>query len=1421
MLRKLFRLVGILLGLALLAFVCWVLALYLNWPLWSVPGLFVLALGLGWAVLALRRQWLRWRSLRQLAAGPRGADESTLKAFDAIWREGLKRLRHSRLKRFGNLGGPLYALPWLLMLGAPGSGKSTLLTRTRLASTLRRVRQDEVVQPTELFDWWYFDHSVVLDPAGRLFEHGGAGQGGAGEARSLWARLLYWLGRTRRREPLNGIVLTLSVPALLNTSAQQLADQGREARSRIDTLTRVYDVRVPVYLVLTHADAIEGLTEWGHQLPEALRSQPFGALVSETSDAAQFLTAAFAQIGQRLADIRLAQGMRENQSVELLLPERVQALMTPLRAWLEPAFDHNPYGETPLLQGVFLTAQVQEAERAPLGWFSRELFDTLLPARRSSWLPTGRFGVWRRFFRHAAVLGWLLACFGFGSVMTLSFVRDRTTLQHLIEHPAQKLPKAGDFATRMDVLLRHVQTLRWVHARADNWGLDVFPFHRYVLAVQAGLAQRFTSEFRQQALTQGIDQMLENRIQDVASKGSDVVVAAYAQHLVRRINLIDAALAGRPLFGLPRVGADLVVIQADADHSAMFDPLASSRFGFLYVDYLHWQPRRAELIAERSRLRDMLDELALPRRPIGWLLAWADLQGDLAPVTLAQFWGIPDRPELPRISAAYTPDGHAAIDQFINEVAQTGQYSEVWAKRAASFDAQYQEALRGAWYGFATAFAQAPTLLHGEDAWRSAMPVVLSAQSPYRALLHELARTFEQASSIDHRALSVQPSWVISAIRLDRLLAVAYNGPGQVGSNVVELLKLSSDVGRTALQGDGTDVLASLKRNDFALAQQLLAYRRQLNGIADELAKGDGHALKLAADAYQFSASADIKSTPLIAAGAAFDKASAAAIAAAPGDLPVWNLVRGPLDFTLQYVSRIAASSVQKDWDAQVLAPLQGVSDPAHTLQLLYGDTGLVPTFMNGTVKSFVLRTTSAYVPRLLWGQSVPLNGLFYAFVSRAQRQRNDLVETAQRNAADKSAAEALRASQQAEIADITQQTSGLQERIGKLRAVTSTVVLSASPPTVNPGAGSVPQKTTLTLRCTAGPTVLENLNFPVSQTFAWSLANCGDTTLALSFPGMTLTRQWKGPTGFIDFLRTFRDGQHTFGAQDFPGQQKALQSVGVSAITLSFAQQGQQVLLSSFDEADRLNAQMETLLNRRATLTSALANQSAAEVGQQTTPWDLQLSVPLHVADAWNEDGLPVMSTQPAERRALMDGAGLPPVTPGRTAEGTVRPATPAVAPSAPSSSSELERRKIETFAATATAAATAATVATVMPSPVPSSVPPVVSSMPGATDAPAKPLAHAPVPARAATAAKTLPGKGKYIVQVGRFASPEIAEKTLRELHLASESRPVKFADGSTQYDVRAIGFNDREAAQAVAERIAPLLRLTPVVMAVRQPS
>jgi type VI secretion system protein ImpL len=60
-------------------------------------------------------------------------------------------------------------------------------------------------------------------------------------------------------------------------------------------------------------------------------------------------------------------------------------------------------------------------------------------------------------------------------------------------------------------------------------------------------------------------------------------------------------------------------------------------------------------------------------------------------------------------------------------------------------------------------------------------------------------------------------------------------------------------------------------------------------------------------------------------------------------------------------------------------------------------------------------------------------------------------------------------------------------------------------------------------------PSSLENLNYPRTQTFNWAPASCSDVTLRVFAGNATITKQYSGQQGFVDFLRYFPSGRHTF----------------------------------------------------------------------------------------------------------------------------------------------------------------------------------------------------------------------------------------------------------------------------------------------------
>ena len=225
----------------------------------------------------------------------------------------------------------------------------------------------------------------------------------------------------------------------------------------------------------------------------------------------------------------------------------------------------------------------------------------------------------------------------------------------------------------------------------------------------------------------------------------------------------------------------------------------------------------------------------------------------------------------------------------------------------------------------------------------------------------------------------------------------------------------------------------------------------------------------------------------------------------------------------------------------------------------------LIVTELEGPVKNFVDKGTIRYEPRPAMGRSIPLNGQFYAFINQAQRNQVSIL-------ADKRKAD----SSQAEIAALNQKNTALEQQIAKLEAVTGSVTLTTVPTRVNPEARALPESVNLTVQCAAKTLVLENLNFPNTTTFPWSMASCSDTVLTIHTEDSVLVKQWSGARGFISFLRDFSNGQHRYVPADFPDGARSMEAAAIDFILVSYRMRGQSSLLQSFQEADHLISQLE-----------------------------------------------------------------------------------------------------------------------------------------------------------------------------------------------------------------------------------------------------
>lgn len=1177
--------IGILLALAL---VVWGLTLYMHWPVWYAPlifiGVILMAVLVRWIYLQADAWRLRLRMQRELPQKRR--EESP--QVDEAWNAGVRLLKQSRL---GRLGAPLYVLPWYMMLGQSGAGKSTLLTRSGLLSALRPVNQRANVAPTETLDWWFLENSVVLDPAGRLTE-------GAGDSSYEWKRLLYWLLRSRRREPLNGLLLVLNSHQLLNESDEQLADQGQRLRVRLDELVKVFGARLPVYLIVTAAEALPGFAEWSQELTDEQREQPFGLLSREGGGGADvFLEEMFSGLSKRLFELRIELGLRGLPSPSAFsLPERVAELRQRLEKVLSPAFDASPYSEPPLLRGLFLTGEVQGKDRLRQGLFSRDLLSHLLPQQRYAYKPIDNWRHWRRLLAHLAVIAWLSLCAGTAALLLYAYPYTREVLNLALQEQLPANDFSGGFDTDLAALQRFRQAQQDFTAQHQGGLKNLLPFAGRIEQVQAHFRADFVDLFSTEVRQPIFDMVMSQNLRNAVASGNPRVIAAYTEFVVRSINLLDARLNGQPMDKLPLPTHGLAALYRayGASEGASLSTSELFAIGPSLLAYFQWQTDIALLQNQRSSLLVVLDSLGLENQPLTWLTAWADLQGGLPPLRLSDFWPHSDTPNI-QLDGAYTLAGNDAILGFIDEIGKASRDQALWKTQRAKFLTQYDSDTQDAWYQFIQQFLQASrSHLDSRADWNETLGVVGTANDPYIKLLRRAAKRFAQIP-VDRR-----DPWAARLVEMERLLQLANDNDLHSSTGSLHITNaLGGDVLKSVASGTSVSSASQQVRADLTQAALLEQFQGTIKAVVADLQKSDAQAFKVAQDTWGFGSDPSVKAAPLWTANDLRNSLLQSFTSRDPRDDVVMALITGSLDFSVAYAGEIAACQLQSDWDSQVLSAIEGVQDPVLINQLLYGDKGQLTAFLKGPVSTFVQRGTNTLSGREALGAKIPLTGAFFAYVSRMQYAQNDLASAQRQSQAQQAKQQQTKQQLETEQKTLQAQQTELQQSIGKLQATSSVVTLSASPTQVNAGARLRPNMTSLTLQCNSGATTLNNYNFPNSATFAWGPGLCSNVSLNISFANYTLTRNWSGDRAFVDFLQTFAGGQHTFTADDFPAQRELMASENLTSLALTYRQQGEQTLLANYNAADQLQTQFNAnneRLQAISTELNSIASAAAAE---------------------------------------------------------------------------------------------------------------------------------------------------------------------------------------------------------------------------------
>lgn len=404
---------------------------------WLVSAIVALAIALILVMIIMLRTVFGEEKERQLERGiddraEAGGRADRLQADAVGIEESFARaIRDIRGSRLGSDG--IQALPWIAVIGEKGSGKTELLRHSGLtlpAEFAHRVRGG----PTAGLDWLLANEAIALDTAGRLLD------GEDERSRADWETLVRLVKRHRSKEALNGLVVAIPTTSLLGRSEAELETQALALRRRINLMEDVLGLRVPIYIVVTKSDLIEGFVETVRSLTPSQPSEAFGWTNDRPrfADAGELVARGLGAVRDRMErlvpDLLLREPDPRARRRVFAFPQELDEAIRSLSRFVGRAFAPSAYDEVPFLRGVYFTSALREGTTvSPLlhrlgqdwarntvdgacaegGVFIRELFGEIVIGDRHLAVPRTAVGPRLRRLVHvtlglvfAVMVGW-------------------------------------------------------------------------------------------------------------------------------------------------------------------------------------------------------------------------------------------------------------------------------------------------------------------------------------------------------------------------------------------------------------------------------------------------------------------------------------------------------------------------------------------------------------------------------------------------------------------------------------------------------------------------------------------------------------------------------------------------------------------------------------------------------------------------------------------------------------------------------------------------------------------------------------------------------------------------------------------------------------------------------------------------------
>ena len=318
-----------------------------------------------WGIIAL--MWLTVRVMKRLQQLEKMQKQQREEAVDPLSVELNAQQRYLdrwllRLQRYLDNRRFLWQLPWYMVIGPAGSGKTTLLREGFPSDIIYAPEGARGAEQRLYLTPHVGKQAVIFDIDGTLCAPADADI----LHRRLWEHALGWLKEKRARQPLNGIILTLDLPDLLTADKRRREHLLQTLRSRLQDIRQHLHCQLPVYVVLTRLDLLQGFAalfqSLNRQDRDAILGVTFTRRAHENDDWRTELNAFWQtwvdRMNLALPDLMVAQ--THTRASLFSFSRQMQGSREPLVSLLEGLLDGENMNV--MLRGVYLTSSLQRGQ---------------------------------------------------------------------------------------------------------------------------------------------------------------------------------------------------------------------------------------------------------------------------------------------------------------------------------------------------------------------------------------------------------------------------------------------------------------------------------------------------------------------------------------------------------------------------------------------------------------------------------------------------------------------------------------------------------------------------------------------------------------------------------------------------------------------------------------------------------------------------------------------------------------------------------------------------------------------------------------------------------------------------------------------------------------------------------------------------